>query len=56
MPGPTVALCACPNGCIVLTFGYVTVHLPRPTFLAFARRVVAIAGAIEQAPLPASEH
>jgi hypothetical protein len=54
---PTLSLCGCPSGCVVLRFGCVTVHLQRAVFLAFARAVVATARALERAtpPLP-TEH
>lgn len=51
MEAPSLALCNCPNGCVVLRFGYVTVHLPRAAFLAFARRVEATVAALHCAPL-----
>ncbi len=57
MEPPSVALCRCPNGCVLFTFGYVTVHLPRPAFLLFAQRVQAVAAALERgAPVVTTEH
>jgi hypothetical protein len=54
---PTLALCGCPNGCVVLRFGYVTVHLPRGVFLSFARRVLGVAAEIERGePAARTEH
>lgn len=56
MESPILALCDCPNGCVVLRFGYVTVHLPRASFLAFARKVEATAAAIERGVHRLVEH
>jgi hypothetical protein len=53
---PSVALCRCPNGCVLLTFGFVTVHLPRPVFLLFAQRVRAVAVALDRGGVVTTEH
>jgi hypothetical protein len=53
---PTIALCNCPNGCVVLRFAYITVHLPRATFLTFALRIAATVSAIERGVGPLAEH
>lgn len=56
MEAPTVTLCECPNGCVVLRFGYVTAHLPRGAFLAFARKVVRMAHALDRSSGHFAEH
>ena len=57
MPAPTLSLCDCPNGCVLLRFGYVTVHLDRTTFVRFADRVLQVLAVLETQPAPiAGEH
>jgi hypothetical protein len=57
MQTPTIALCTCPEGCVILKFGYVNVQLPRAVFLAFAKRIQAMAEALVSGEVtPTVEH
>jgi len=48
VPKPTVRVCDCPNGCVVVTFGYVSFKFDREGYFGFVRELVRAAAALDR--------